>query len=97
MNGHRAQRLPNTLSVRFPSVSGIPLLAAIPGLAASTGSACHGGEEQAPPVIVAMGVSPREAIGTVRLTLGRGTTAEEIRRAAGMLAEAWRAVSRGWS
>ena len=95
MNGRRAERLPNTLSVRFPGVSGIALLTAIPDLAASTGSACHGGEEQAPHVVVAMGVSPREALGTVRLTLGRASTEEQIGRAAGALAEAWRAVSRG--
>ena len=96
MNGHRAERLPNTLSVRFPGVSGITLLAAAPGLAASTGSACHGGEEQAPQVVVAMGVPPREALGTVRLTLGRGSIEEEVRRAAEALSEAWRGVSRGW-
>jgi len=93
MNGHRVERLPNTLSVRFPDVSGIALLAATPSLAASTGSACHGGE--APQVIVAMGVPPRDALGTVRLTLGRGSTEEQVRRAAEVLSEAWRAVSRG--
>jgi cysteine desulfurase len=95
MNGHGAGRLPNTLSVRFPGVSGTALLAAAPDLAASTGSACHGGQEQAPPVIVAMGVPPREALGTVRLTLGRGTTDEEVRRAAAGLVEGWRAASAG--
>jgi cysteine desulfurase len=95
MNGQRVERLPNTLSLRFPGVSGIALLAAIPGLAASTGSACHGGEEQAPQVIVAMGVPPREALGTIRLTLGRGSSEGEIRRAAEALSEAWRAFSHG--
>ena len=94
-NGHRVERLPNTLSVRFRGVSGTALLAAAPGVAASTGSACHGGQEQAPPVVVAMGVPPREALGTVRLTLGRGSTEEEVRRAGAALAKAWRAVSRG--
>ncbi len=94
MNGHRAERLHNTLSVRFPGVSGAALLAAAPELAASTGSACHGGQEEAPPVIVAMGIPPGEALGAVRLALGRGTTEAEVRRAATALAEAWRAVSR---
>ena len=92
MNGHRVERLPNTLSVRFPGVSGPALLAAVPELAASTGSACHGGQEQAPHVIVAMGVLPCEALGTVRLTLGRGSTEEQLRRAAAALADAWRVV-----
>ena len=93
-NGHRAERLPNTLSVRFPRVSGAAVLATAPDVVASTGSACHGAQEQAPHVVVAMGVPPREALGTVRLTLGRGTTEEEVRRAGAALAEAWRTLSR---
>jgi cysteine desulfurase len=93
LNGHPSERLPNTLSVRFPGVSGAALLDAVPFLAASTGSACHAGEEQAPPVVVAMNVPAREALGTVRLTLGRGTTEAEIRRAAQGLAEAWRGLA----
>ena len=72
MNGHRVERLPNTLSVSFPGVSGIALLAAIPGLAASTGSACHGGEEQAPQIVVAMGVPPREALSEAWRALSHG-------------------------
>lgn len=95
LNGHSAERLPNTLSVRFPGVSGSAILAAAPDLAASTGSACHAGEEQAPHVIVAMGVPPREALGTVRLTLGRGSTEQDVRRAATALADAWRVVAGG--
>jgi cysteine desulfurase len=94
-NGHRVERLPNTLSVRFPGVSGTALLATARDLVASTGSACHGDQEHAPDVVVAMGVPPREALGTVRLTLGRGTTEEEVGRAGTALVEAWRAVSRG--
>jgi cysteine desulfurase len=39
-----------------------------------------------------MGVLPREALGTVRLTLGRGSTEEQLRRAAAALADAWRVV-----
>jgi cysteine desulfurase len=93
LNGDGAERLPNTLSVRFPGVSGTTLLEAVPSVAASTGSACHAGEEQAPAVVVSMKVSPQEALGTVRLTLGRATTDEEIRSAASSLAEAWRALS----
>ncbi len=92
LNGHPTERLPNTLSVRFPGVSGTALLDGAPGVAASTGSACHEGHEQAPAVIVAMGVSPQEALGSVRLTLGRGTTAEDVARAAASLAAAWRSL-----
>lgn len=89
LNGHGVERLPNTLSVRFPGVSGGALLAATPHVAASTGSACHAGEEQAPAAIVLMGVPPREALGTVRLTLGRHTTLDEVERAAEALVQAW--------
>jgi cysteine desulfurase len=90
LNGHAALRLPNTLNVRFPGASGPELLAAAPEVAASTGAACHDGQEQASAVILAMGVAPSEALGSVRLTLGRGTTREDVDRAADALARAWR-------
>jgi len=89
LNGHGVERLPNTLSVRFPGVSGNALIAATPDVAASTGSACHAGGEEAPAAIVLMGVPPREAIGTVRLSLGRSTTLDDIDHAAAALARAW--------
>jgi len=93
LNGHPEERLPNTLSVRFPDVSGNALLAATPEVAASTGSACHAGGEEAPAVVVLMAVSPREALGTVRLTLGRRTTLDEVERAAAALASAWQGLT----
>lgn len=92
LNGHPTERLPNTLSVRFPGVSGTALLAQTPGIAASTGSACHDGHESASGVITAMGVRPDEALGTVRLTLGRGTTAAHIEEAAKQLAASWKGL-----
>jgi cysteine desulfurase len=91
LNGHTALRLPNTLNVRFPGTLGSRLLAAAPEVVASTASACHDGQEQASAVILAMGVSSAEAVGSVRLTLGRHTTLEEVDRAAESLARAWRA------
>ncbi|MGE0454479.1 MAG: cysteine desulfurase family protein [Vicinamibacteria bacterium] len=94
LNGHSSERLPNTLSVRFPGVSGSALLEAAPAVAASTGSACHAGQEQAPGVVVAMGVASREALGTVRLSLGRGTSEVEVLRAAQALSQAWQRLSR---
>ena len=90
LNGDPARRLPNTLSVRFPRVSGNEVLAGAAAVAASTGSACHAGHESAPGVILAMGVSEAEAIGTIRLTLGRGTTADDVSRAADALIGSWR-------
>jgi cysteine desulfurase len=90
LNGHRELRLPNTLNVRFPRVSGTALLEGAAEVAASTGSACHEGGESASAVILAMGVPPDEALGSVRLTLGRGTTEKDILRAAEALASSWR-------
>ena len=90
LNGHRTLRLPNTLNVRFPRVSGNTILAGAPTIAASTGSACHAGGESASAVILAMGVAADEAIGSVRLTLGRGTTAADIEVTADALVRSWR-------
>jgi cysteine desulfurase len=93
LNGHRTLRLPNTLNVRFPRVTGSAVLAAAPDVAAATGSACHAGTTQASSVILAMGIEPEGALGSVRLTLGRGTTDDEVDRAAEALIRAWRAVT----
>lgn len=97
LNGHVHERLPNTLNVRFPDVSATTLLAAAPEIAASTGSACHDGQESASAVILAMGIPAAEAVGSVRLTLGRGTTDDDIARAADVLARAWQSVRSGSS
>lgn len=90
LNGHPTLRLPNTLNVRFPRASGNAILAGAPEIAASTGSACHAGGDSASAVILAMGHSPNEALGSVRLTLGRGTSRKEIATSAAALARSWR-------
>ena len=90
VNGHATNRLSNTLSVRFPDVSGIALLARATGVAASTGSACHDGNERPSDVLLAMGIGADEARGAVRLSLGRATTHEDVERAAGELVSVWR-------
>jgi len=82
LNGHPEFRLPNTLNVRFPGVSGDALLAGAPEVAASTGSACHAGHTRASAVVLAMGVPEDEAMGSVRLTLGRHTSEADIKHAA---------------
>lgn len=85
LNGHVSERLPNTLNVTFPGIAGWQLLAAVPELAASTGSACHAGRHAASGVLGAMGLSAERAGGAVRLSLGRFTTESEIEQAASML------------
>ena len=94
LNGHPEKRLPNTLNVRFPRVSGTALLNATPEVAASTGSACHEGHETASGVLLAMGIPAAEAVGSIRLTLGRQTTDDDISRAADALARAWGKLTR---
>jgi cysteine desulfurase len=93
LNGHLEERLPNTLNVCFPKVSGTALLAATPEVAASTGAACHDGHETPSAVLLAMGVPAEQAIGSVRLTLGRLTTDAEIERTAEALSTAWIALT----
>jgi cysteine desulfurase len=80
------------LNVRFPGVSGNRLLEKCTSVAASTGSACHESGESASAVILAMGVESSDAIGSVRLTLGRATTKDEIDAAADALIESWQSL-----
>lgn len=95
LNGHSEARLPNTLNVRLPDASGDDVLAGAPEIAGSTGSACHAGNASASGVILAMGVDPARALGSVRLTLGRGTTEDDISRAADALIRSWRGATLG--
>ncbi|MFJ3639593.1 cysteine desulfurase family protein [Streptomyces sp. NPDC090108] len=76
------RRLPNTLNVSIDGVTGQALLDAAPGVAASTGSACHSGTTAPSPVLSAMGLDDTRALAAVRLSLGRWTTAADVDRAA---------------
>jgi cysteine desulfurase len=78
LNGHPADRLPNTLNVSFINCVGAEILKGLEGVAASTGSACHAGRIELSPVLEAMGVTPEVGMGAIRFSLGRGTTREEI-------------------
>jgi len=78
LNGHPVERLPNTLNINLAGRVGAEILAMMPGVAASTGSACHAGSVTLSPVLAAMGVPPGEGMGAVRFSLGRTTTWEEL-------------------
>lgn len=80
--------LPNTLTIAIPGWVGSDILAACPNLAASTGSACHSGQITPSATLLAIGATPDIAAGTIRLTLGRHTTSEQIHAAALMIAAA---------
>jgi len=79
LNGRPAECLCNTLSVDFAGRVGSEILAALPGVAASTGSACHADRVTLSPVLEAMQVPPEVGMGAVRFSLGRSTTWEELR------------------
>jgi cysteine desulfurase len=90
LNGHPEHRLPNTLHVSFPGVSGRKLLGdAADVLAASVGSACHSEHDTVSGVLAAMGAEAVRAAGAVRLSVGRGTTRDEVERAADALVHTW--------
>ena len=93
LNGPETERLPNTLNVSFTGISGGELLAGVPEVAASLGSACHAGRETVSPVLAAMGVSPERARGAVRFSVGRPTTRAEVEEAAALLIAAGRALA----
>lgn len=87
LNGHRTERLPNTLNVSLDRIIGEEVLAATPQIASSTGSACHEGSTEPSAVLMAMGLSRARALSALRLTLGRWSTEDEIRQTAGLLAQ----------
>ena len=94
LNGHAEHRLPNTLNVSFPGISGRDLLrAAESDVAASVGSACHSGSATVSGVLAAMGIGFARAQGAVRLSVGVFTTDEEVRHAAHALARSWRELA----
>ncbi|MBD3850652.1 MAG: cysteine desulfurase [Acidobacteria bacterium] len=81
-HGHPEHRLPNTLSVALPGQDANGLVGELAeDLAASAGSACHSGATMISYVLQAMGVEPELARATIRLSVGRFTTEEEIDRA----------------
>jgi cysteine desulfurase len=91
--GHPVQRLPNTLNVLFPEVSGRRLLECCPGVFASNGSACHADSEQPSAILTALGIPPQQALGSVRFSLGRHTSRADIETAASQLVAAWRGLA----
>lgn len=88
VNGHPTHRLPNTLSVSFAHLLANDLLAAMPGVAASSGSACHADTVEISSVLAAMQVPLDEAMGTIRFSVGKMTTAREIDQAIDIVVQA---------
>jgi cysteine desulfurase len=81
VNGCKEARLPGTTSVSFDGIDVTSLLASLQDVALSPGSACTTGSAEPSYVLKAIGLTDREAFGTVRFSAGRFTTEEEIDRA----------------
>ena len=86
-NGDAAGRLPNTTNLSFAGVEVNALLASLPDLALNTGSACTSAHTEPSSVLRAMGVSDELAGSSLRLSLGRWTTDEDVDRAAARIVE----------
>ena len=89
IHARKVERLPNTLSVSFPRISGDDLLRKVPEICAATVSASHSGTASISPTLSAIGLSTQEAQGTIRFSVGWYTTEEEVDRAANLLRAAW--------
>ncbi|HSE61868.1 MAG TPA: cysteine desulfurase family protein [Candidatus Saccharimonadales bacterium] len=96
VNGNLKKRLPNNLHVSWPGIDGERLLMVLDerGVMASTGSACAANKQTASHVLVACGLGDDAVQGSLRLTLGRPTTPEEITQAADWIIAAVREVYR---
>jgi len=80
LNGHIAERLPHLLNMSFENVEGESMLLSLDalGIAASTGSACTSGTLEPSHVLTAMGIPPEIAHSSLRFSLGRANTADDI-------------------
>ncbi|MFD5747007.1 cysteine desulfurase family protein [Streptomyces sp. NPDC127033] len=85
VNGHPHRRLPGNLSLTLPGIEAADLLDRIPGIAASTGSACDTGSGEPSHVLTAIGLTREQSRATLRLSLGRTTTANDIDQAADLI------------
>jgi cysteine desulfurase len=89
LNGHPTRRLPNTLNVSFDLVEGesLAINLDLKGIAVSAGSACTSGSLEPSHVLLAMGLSPTVAKGSVRFSLGMENTHVEMEYTANVLEE----------
>src|SRR5215475_10251093 len=82
VNGNPVERLPNTLNVSMTGFDGEEILSHATVIAASTGAACHAGRTEPSSVLLSMGIPRDQALGAIRLSLGRWTTEEQVDLAA---------------
>ena len=87
VNGQGAPRVPNTTSIYFDYIEGEALVIALDlkGLAVSTGAACSSGAIEPSHVLTAMGLSPERARGSIRFSLGKQTTPDDVEFAVNLI------------
>jgi cysteine desulfurase len=80
VNGSMQNRLPNTLNLSFPGLDGEAIIVGLDmeGIAVASGSACTSGATEPSHVLTAMGLSTREALGSIRVSFGRDNTLEDV-------------------
>lgn len=88
LNGHPTERLPNTLNLSFYGLDGEALLANLPDVALSSGSACTSASVEPSHVLKALGLSDRDAHSSLRFSLSRFTTEAEIDAVIDQIAQA---------
>jgi cysteine desulfurase len=93
LNGDAERRLPGNLNLSFPGASALEVMAACPGLALSTGSACTAAAVEPSYVLRALGVSEALAGASLRIGFGRYTIDSEVDFAVDALAAAVRRVA----
>jgi len=87
INGSITHRLPGTSNLSFEGIDGEALLASLPGLALSSGSACASTTPEPSTVLRAMGVASKLARASLRLSVGRFTSADEVEYASDRIIE----------
>jgi len=90
LNGHPVDRLPNNLNLSFAHVEGESLMAALDGVAVSSGSACTSASKEPSHVLRAMGRTNEQAVTSIRFGLGRFNTRDEVDEVVERVAEAVR-------
>jgi len=93
VNGAGTKRLPNTINITIPKVPADVLLLNLPEVMMGTGSACSSGTPSPSHVLLSMGLNSELASATVRISLGRFTSEEEIERAINLIISAVKKLS----
>ncbi|MBC8353498.1 MAG: cysteine desulfurase [Planctomycetes bacterium] len=96
VNGIGADRLPHTSNISLPTLNRQAFVLALDmaGVACSTGSACASGSSEPSPVLIAMGLEPSVVEGSIRISLSRSTTADDIEESSQRISRVYKMLQR---